>query len=133
MLDENELGRFSAAALADGVNIAESGCNPNQIRAQYIHAKNFERIRLESCNRTAKFNRLLLLREGINPEDVDAADAYLNRLVEQEGEGSFVLVSKRQQAEHGDDQLLAEQMQKSFAEVYQNNRPVCYPVKLIKI
>ncbi len=133
LLDENELGRFSAAALADGVNIAESGCNPNQIRAQYIHAKNFERIRLESCNRTAKFNRLLLLREGINPEDVDAADVYLNRLVEQEGEGSFVLVSKRQQAEHGDDQLLAEQMQKSFAEVYQNNRPVCYPIKLIKI
>lgn len=133
LLDENELGCFSAADLADGVNIAESDCNPNQVRAQYIHAKNFDRIRLESCNRTTKFNRLLLLREGIDPEDADAANAYLNRLVEQEGEGSFVLVSKRQQKEYGDDLLLAKQMQESFAEIYHNNRPVRYPVKLIKM
>ena len=89
-IDGEEVGVYSAAALAAGVNLARNDKTPMFRQAALVEEKNAERCRIEREKlRMFAASRWILRKFKVNPDDLKAVQAYYDKLDDKRKDGYF--------------------------------------------
>jgi lysophospholipase L1-like esterase len=86
LIGGEEVGRYSAAALAAGINLASNEKTPQYRQALTVWQKNEQRSGLEVRIRTYAQMRSVLVANKINEDDPAAVDAYFASFLDRVGE-----------------------------------------------
>lgn len=136
-MDDAPLGVFSAAQLAQGVNLATNLASPAQIQAQAVHKTNWDRGNQERILRGLAQVEMGMRRAKVDPTDGPSAMNYcqsnLDRLRDQPNapNGAYYisvysnyLLSKPKQAG------IAQRVEELLPVLYRVNQPVPHRVKI---
>lgn len=85
LIEGQEVGRYSAAALAAGVNLALNDKTPQYQQALQVWQRNEQRSNLEVRIRTYCQMRTVLVANKINEDDPAAVDAYFAQFLQRVG------------------------------------------------
>jgi len=87
LIEGQEVGRYSAAALGAGINLALNDKTPQYQQAWQVWQTNEQRSNLEVRIRTYAQMRTVLVASKINEDDPAAVDAYFTDFLARMGEG----------------------------------------------